>query len=168
MLLFRLTILDVNIPREEATDDEEDDPMDDSASYDAADNGDDPTIMNNDTDKMKVIHPTAHTLDVCMELFLKYMHSFCYPNDVLHIESLKTLYFDILKIFETVILPTHASQNVQYIAFYICSFKTAVAEAFLDCLWCKVIDPNVAPIIRQSAVYYISSLLATASYITPG
>ena len=105
---------------------------------------------------------------MCMELFFKYMHEFCFANGALQIESLRILYFDILRAFETVILPTHASQYVQYITFYICSFKAIVAETFTDWLWRKVIDPNVAPVLRQSAVCYISSLLATASFISSG
>lgn len=161
-----MTILDVNIPRKEASDDETDDVMDDCINETV--DGDDPTTVNNDVDKIKNDPLIMHTMDTCMELFFKYMHEFCFVNGVLQIESLRILYIDILRIFETVILPTHASQYVQYIMFYICSFKAVVAETFIDWLWRKVIDPNVAPVLRQSAVCYISSLLATASFISSG
>lgn len=153
-------MLDVNIPRAEADSDEEDDLMD--YIDEAADS------QTNDVDKRNFVHPTARTLDTCMELILKYMREFCFENEVLKIESMRILYFDVLRAFEAVILPTHASQYVQYIAFYICSFKAVVAETFTDWLWRKVIDPNVASVIRQSAVCYISSLLASASFIPSG
>ncbi|XP_050453015.1 RNA polymerase I-specific transcription initiation factor RRN3-like isoform X1 [Cataglyphis hispanica] len=166
LIINRLTILDVNIPRKEGSDDETDDVMDDCINETVDD--DDPTTVNNDVDKIKNDPLIMHTMDTCMELFFKYMHEFCFVNGVLQIESLKILYVDILRTFETVILPTHASQYVQYIMFYICSFKAIVAETFTDWLWCKVIDPNVAPVLRQSAVCYISSLLATASFISSG
>jgi len=130
--------------------------------------GDNPTTVNNDADKIKTAPLIVHTMDTCMELFLKYMHEFCFVDNALQIESLKILYVDILRAFETIILPTHASQYVQFIMFYICSFKAVVAETFTDWLWRKVIDPNVAPVIRQSAVCYIASLLATASFISNG
>ncbi|XP_070168180.1 RNA polymerase I-specific transcription initiation factor RRN3 isoform X2 [Polyergus mexicanus] len=166
LIINRLAILDVNIPRKEASDDEKDDVMDDCTSETV--DGDNPTTVNNDVDKIKTVLLIMHTMDTCMELFFKYMHEFCFANGALQIESLRILYVDILRIFETIILPTHASQYVQYIMFYICSFKAIVAETFTDWLWRKVIDPNVAPVLRQSAVCYISSLLATASFISSG
>lgn len=41
----------------------------------------------------------------------------------LHVERTKELYRDLLSIFDKLILPTHASCHVQYILFYLCSFK---------------------------------------------
>ncbi|CAK9803980.1 RNA polymerase I-specific transcription initiation factor RRN3 [Anthophora quadrimaculata] len=159
-------VLDVNIPRLEI-DNEEEDLMDDSSECDSVLGNENNVEENNITETDKV-HPIAHKLDVCMELILKYIHNSCFLNGVLQIESLKSLYFDILQIFETVILPTHASQYVQYIIFYICSFKTAVVEAFIDWLWRKVSDPNTPSVIRQSAVAYIASLLVTTTFVTTG
>lgn len=159
-------MLDVNIPRQEVDDVEKDDVIDECISYNRT--ADDPTKVNDD--KRKTVHPIAHTLDGCMELFLKYIHEFCFANGVMQIENLKTLYFDILHSFETVILCTHASQYVQYIMFYICSFTSMpfrIEKMFTNWLWLKVIDLNVAPVLRQTAVCYISSLLATASFISP-
>ncbi|CAL7933805.1 unnamed protein product [Xylocopa violacea] len=165
LIINRLMVLDVNIPHLEI-DSEEEDLMDDSSECDST-LGNENVQENNVTETDK-IHPIAHKLDVCMELILKYMHNSCFVNGVLQIECLKSLYFDLLQIFETVILPTHASQYVQYIMFYICSFKTAVVEAFVDWLWRKVTDPNIPPVIRQSSVAYIASLLVTATYVTTG
>lgn len=164
---FRLTVLDIDIPRKKITDDEEDDKIDDNIDCNkTTDDDDDLTKLNIDADKTIIDHPSARTLDTCMELFFKYIHEFCFANDVLKIESLRMLYMDILRLFETIILSTHVSLYVQYIMFYICSFKPVVTENFTDWLWCKVIDLNAAPVLRQTAVYYISSLLATASYIS--
>ncbi|XP_011858498.1 PREDICTED: RNA polymerase I-specific transcription initiation factor RRN3 [Vollenhovia emeryi] len=166
-IINRLMMLDVNIPREEASNDEKDVVDDCIGSNGTADN-DNPTEINNDANKRETIHPTARTLDSCMELFLKYMHEFCFANDVLQIENLRTLYFDVLCAFEAVILPTHASQYVQFIIFYICSFRSVITETFTKWLWHKVTDPNVAPVLRQTAICYISSLHATASFMSPG
>ncbi|XP_029034108.2 RNA polymerase I-specific transcription initiation factor RRN3 [Osmia bicornis bicornis] len=165
LIINRLIVLDVNIPRLEIEDEDED--MIDDNECDNIGNENNIVEENNETETDK-IHPIAHKLDVCMELILKYMHDSCFIQDVLQIESLKSLYFDVLRIFETVILPTHASQYVQYIMFYICSFKTAVVEAFIDWLWRKASDPNVPCIIRQSSVAYIASFLVTAKFVTAG
>ncbi|XP_012524208.2 RNA polymerase I-specific transcription initiation factor RRN3 [Monomorium pharaonis] len=166
-IINRLMMLDVNIPREETSSDKEDDVMDDCSYNEIADN-DNLTKTNINTDKRKTVHPTARTLDSCIELFLKYMHNCCFVNDILQIENLRTLYFDILCAFEAAILPTHASQYVQYIMFYICSFRPVIVDTFTNWLWHKVIDVNVAPVLRQTAVCYISSLHATASFVSPG
>ncbi|XP_076636521.1 RNA polymerase I-specific transcription initiation factor RRN3 homolog Tif-IA [Colletes latitarsis] len=167
LIINRLMVLDVNIPRLE-TDNKDEDIIDDSSECDSTFGNENNIVEDNDITETDKIHPIAHKLDVCMTLILKYMHNSCFLEGVLQIESLKSLYFDILQIFETVILPTHASQFVQYIIFYICSFKTAVVEAFVDWLWNKVSDPNIPPIIRQSSVAYIASLLVTANFITAG
>ncbi|KZC07908.1 RNA polymerase I-specific transcription initiation factor RRN3, partial [Dufourea novaeangliae] len=167
LIINRLMVLDVNIPRLE-TNNEDEDLMDDSSECDSTLGNENNVVEDNDITETDKVHPIAHKLDVCMELILKYMHNSCFVEGVLQIESLKSFYFDVLQIFETVILPTHASQYVQYIIFYICSFKTAVAEAFIDWLWRKVSDPNVPSIIRQSSVAYIASFLVTANFVTTG
>lgn len=41
----------------------------------------------------------------------------------LHVERTKDLYRELLSVFDKIILPTHASSHVQYILFYLCSFK---------------------------------------------
>lgn len=159
-------MLDVNIPREEANDDEEDDPMDSNISCDAiSDNG---STAVDEASETKTVHPIARTLDACMELLFKYMHDLCYVGGVLQEQALTVLYFDVLKAFETVILPTHGSQYVQYIMIYVCSFKIDVTKRFVEWLWCQVSNRNVPEVTRQSAVYYISSLFATALFIPLG
>ncbi|XP_076236252.1 RNA polymerase I-specific transcription initiation factor RRN3 homolog Tif-IA [Calliopsis andreniformis] len=167
LIINRLMVLDVNIPRVE-TDNEDEDSMDDSSECESTLGNENNVVGENNITETDKIHPIAHKLDVCMELILKYMHNSCFVEGVLQIDSLKSLYFDILQIFETVILPTHASQYVQYIIFYICSFKTAVVEAFIDWLWRKVSDPNIPSIIRQSSVAYIASILIAATFVTTG
>lgn len=49
--------------------------------------------------------------------------------------------------------------------FLVCSFKPSISEAFLNHLWRKVGNPNVASIIRETAVNYIASLIARATFI---
>ncbi|XP_003490029.1 RNA polymerase I-specific transcription initiation factor RRN3 [Bombus impatiens] len=168
LIINRLMVLDVNIPRLEIENEEDEDLMDDASECDSILGNVNNVVEENNITETDEVHPIAHKLDMCMELILKYMYNCCFINGVLQVECLRSLYFDILKIFETVILPTHASQYVQYIMFYICSFKTAVAEAFVDWLWQKASNPNVPSIIRQSSVVYIASLLAAATFVTTG
>ena len=46
-------------------------------------------------------------------------------------ESTKKLYRELLLVFDRILLPTHASCHVQFIMFYICSFKD-VSEFHLE------------------------------------
>jgi len=165
--------LDITIPQKKVynkNEEEDKEENDDNEEEDDTDiemaNGDDTSTVNDNKDKTNDVNPIMHTLDVCMEVFFKYMREFCFTNGVLQIESLRILYVDILRIFETIILPTQATRCVQYIMFYICSFKPIVAEMFIDWLWRKTNNPNLSIIVRKSAVYYISSLCANASFIT--
>uniref|UniRef100_A0A8C5CK98 RRN3 homolog, RNA polymerase I transcription factor n=1 Tax=Gadus morhua TaxID=8049 RepID=A0A8C5CK98_GADMO len=83
----------------------------------------------------------------------------------LDVERTKELFRDLLSIFDKLILPTHASCHVQYILFYLCSFRVALAEAFLEHLWKVFQNPSFAPVLRQAAAGYIGSLLARASFL---
>jgi len=44
--------------------------------------------------------------------------------------------------------------------------QTTMADKFLNILWHKICNPNLAPEIRQSAVGYIASILARAKYLS--
>ncbi|XP_014255317.1 RNA polymerase I-specific transcription initiation factor RRN3 [Cimex lectularius] len=111
-------------------------------------------------------HQISQTLDVCMLMMFKYIHSFCHENDNLVIEKLKTLYLDLVKIFDNMILPTHSTHYVQYLLFYLLGLKPALSVSFLKTLWSKLNNPSVPSVLRQAAVYYIASLLARASYVS--
>ncbi|KAK0080743.1 hypothetical protein PV325_013443 [Microctonus aethiopoides] len=165
LIINRLIILDVNAPRSEIEshrENEMDDDEDDAVFHiDSVNETDDKTKEINNSPE----HPLAHSLDVCMEMLFGYIYNVCHPDNKLDMEAVRKLYFELLPVFESVILPTYASHHVQFIIFYICSFKITVLEAFLNWLWLKVSNPNVAPVIRQSAVAYIASLVARANFI---
>lgn len=107
----------------------------------------------------------AQMLDLCMEQVFSYIYNYCHSEGQLQFDSLRNLYHELLYTFEDKILSTYASHHVQFIMFYLCSFKPTVSEAFVKWLWQKVSNPNVAPVLRQSAVSYIASLLARATFI---
>ena len=113
--------------------------------------------------RTRMKHPIARTLDVCMEQMFAYIHDSCYVDEKLDLDILRVIYDDLLHIFEELILPT-CGNHVQFLLFYICSFKPAVTEAFTKFLWQKVSNPNVPPFIRQQAVSYVISLIARATF----
>ncbi|CAL8272079.1 unnamed protein product [Lota lota] len=110
-------------------------------------------------------HPVAEKLDSLMVVMLGYIRDVCLPKGALDVERTKELFRDLLCIFDKLILPTHASCHVQYILFYLCSFRVALAEAFLEHLWKIFQSPSYAPVLRQAAAGYIGSLLARASFL---
>ena len=163
--------MDVNIPHSEIQQNEEDD---EDEEMEQDDNEEifqiDDASLNKSTKKSKKLEMKEgiETLDVCMEQVLSYVYNCCHINEQLQLDSLRIIYSDLLYAFERIILPTHASHHVQFLMFYFCSFKSAVVEAFIKWLWQKVSDPNIAPVIRQTAVSYIASLLARANFVTVG
>lgn len=44
-------------------------------------------------------------------------------SGLLNMERTKELYRDLMSIFDKLVLPTHGSSHVQFILFYLCSFK---------------------------------------------
>uniref|UniRef100_UPI0037E94A8E RNA polymerase I-specific transcription initiation factor RRN3 isoform X1 n=2 Tax=Semicossyphus pulcher TaxID=241346 RepID=UPI0037E94A8E len=110
-------------------------------------------------------HPVAERLDSLMAVLLAYVKDVCNVNGSLLVESTKELYRDLLSVFDKVILPTHASCHVQYTLFYLCSFRLALAEAFLDHLWKILQSPSQPAVLRQAAAGYMGSFLARAKFI---
>lgn len=153
--------MDVNAPREEITEEQiaDDDifQMDDCKSVKSS-------VV--DSDKMK--HLVAHTLDVCLERLFNFIVIECHDLDTgtLNWEKSKKLYQELIEVFEKVILPTYNLHHVQFIMFFLSSFKPIMAEGFINYLCKKVYSPNVPSVIRQTAVAYIASFLARGSFIT--
>lgn len=110
-------------------------------------------------------HPVGERLDTLMSVLLAYIKEVCYVNGMLQVERTKELYRDLLSVFDKVILPTHACSHVQYTLFYLCSFRLALSEAFLEHLWKLVQNPTQAAVIRQTALGYMGSFLARAKFI---
>ncbi|XP_015270986.1 PREDICTED: RNA polymerase I-specific transcription initiation factor RRN3 isoform X2 [Gekko japonicus] len=119
-----------------------------------------------DREKSDVMaHPTAERLDILMIILFSYIRDVCHVNGKLDIGRTKDLYRDLVLIFDKLILPTYGSCHVQYIMFYLSSFKLGIAEAFVEHLWKKLQNPNSPTVIRQAAGSYIGSFLARAKFI---
>nr|KAG5709697.1 hypothetical protein BaRGS_027722 [Batillaria attramentaria] len=110
-------------------------------------------------------HKEADRLDVMMDLTLAFIYCTCHPNGELDWEATKTLYRELLSVFDKLVFPTHASGHTQFLMFYICSFKQPLWEGFIDYLWKKVTTSMTQAVFRQAAAGYIGSLLARAAYI---
>lgn len=121
---------------------------------------------NGISDKMK--HSVAQSLDVCLDRIFNYMLVECYDAEtgMLNWERSKSLYQTFLDVFDKVILPTYNIHHVQFVMFLLCSFKPAITEAFINYLCKKVYAPNMASVIRQTAVAYIASLLSRGAFIS--
>ncbi|XP_028142826.2 RNA polymerase I-specific transcription initiation factor RRN3 [Diabrotica virgifera virgifera] len=162
LIFSKLVIMDVNAPKEEiekylnSEQDEDIFSMDDDSK----------SIRTTTTGFTKVDRSAlGHTLDVCLDKIFHYIVTECHNSEGLNWEKTKKLYLDILPIFDEVILKTYGLHHVQFVMFLMSSFKTTIAEGFLNYLWKKVCNPNVAPILRQAAVNYIASLIARGSFV---
>lgn len=162
LIIFkRLVSLDVYAPKEEVLEQEEAEECFDMDIEEAEVNEESAQVQH-----VGMKHPVANNLDISMVQLFMYLHSECHDGDRhLDWERTKQLYHDLVTVFEQVILLTHATHHLQFLVFYICSFKVTLAETFLNFLWHKVVSPSVPSIVRQSAIMYIGSLLCRASYI---
>lgn len=166
-----MILLDVNAPRteiEDAEDDENDDKLDDDENiFEMDHDGDENTIKD-----MK--HPVAHSLDICLNRLFLYMHNECHNASdtgqdwIFEWEKAKLIYLDMIKIFENVIMPVYDSHHVQFVMFYLCSFKLTLAEGFLNFLWKRVCNLTLPLVHRQAAISYMASFLARAMFIRDG
>ncbi|XP_023239389.1 RNA polymerase I-specific transcription initiation factor RRN3-like [Centruroides sculpturatus] len=118
-------------------------------------------------ENIRMRHPLSNTLDILMERLFTFVDNVCKRKDsCLDWEATKKLYKEFLLLFERLILPTHACAHVQFVMFYICSFKQPLYEGFIDYLWKKVQNVNLPSVIRQACACYIGSFLARASYVS--
>uniref|UniRef100_A0A3Q3W7M9 Uncharacterized protein n=1 Tax=Mola mola TaxID=94237 RepID=A0A3Q3W7M9_MOLML len=106
-------------------------------------------------------HPVAERLDTLMAVLMAYVKDVCYQNGSLHVERTKELYRDLLSVFDKLILPTHASCHVQYILFYLCSFKLVSTSHTAPLLQ----NPSQPAVLRQAASGYLGSFLARAKFV---
>ncbi|XP_023677431.1 RNA polymerase I-specific transcription initiation factor RRN3 isoform X2 [Paramormyrops kingsleyae] len=110
-------------------------------------------------------HPVAEQLDMLMCVMLAYVKDVCHENGSLHLEHTKALYRDLVSVFDKLILPTHASCHVQFLLFYLCSFRLGLAEAFLEHLWKLLQSPSQPAVLRHTAAGYVGSFLARAKFV---
>ncbi|KAJ8898423.1 hypothetical protein PR048_003783 [Dryococelus australis] len=103
-----------------------------------------------------------HTMDVLMGTLFHYVHDKC----TVDWEHTKNVYSLLLHAFERVVLPTHATGYMQFVIFYLCSFRITLAEAFINFLWRTASAVSDPPVIRQAAIMYLASFLARAHYVT--
>ncbi len=97
-------------------------------------------------------------------------------------EQTKSLFHDLLNIFNKILLPTHDSSHVQFLLFYICSFHTVkillfyfkksilfffkdFSDEFMNNSWKIFVSPSVSMTFRQASICYLCSLIARAKYI---
>ncbi|BFZ02623.1 hypothetical protein BsWGS_05662 [Bradybaena similaris] len=116
--------------------------------------------------RLSAAMPQAASLDAMLLITFRYIKDQCYIDDKLDWDMTKRLYRELLSVFDKLILPTHALCHVQYIMFYICSFREVLSDGFIDYLWKKVTDPSAESLYRQSAAYYIGSFITRANFLS--
>lgn len=149
-------VLDANAPKERIYEDNNDEDvftMDDCKS------------VKSDSRTKNLV---AHTLDVCLDRIFNFIVVECHDLDtgVLNWDKTKSIYQTLINIFEKIILPTYNIHHVQFVMFFLCSFKSTITDAFITFLCKKVFSPNIASVIRQTSVAYVASLLARGAFIS--
>ncbi|XP_057201859.1 RNA polymerase I-specific transcription initiation factor RRN3 [Triplophysa rosa] len=171
LIISKMLALDVSAPRSEIEE------VEGAAESDAGGESRDDCLFNMDeeedlpldssrpVDEAEMAHPVAERLDTLMTVLVAYIKDICHVDGSLDIEKTKALYKDLLCVFDKVVLPTHASCHVQFLMFYLCSFRLGLAEAFLDHLWKQFQSPSQPPVLRQAAAGYMGSFMARAKFL---
>jgi RNA polymerase I-specific transcription initiation factor RRN3 len=147
-------------------------------------------IDTKDQNDEKTNHLLADKLDIKMKHLFEFIHANTIgANDEQCWERTKSIYRDILFVFDKYILCTYGSTHVQFIMFYICSFKSQLTTGFIDYLWNKFTNTNTSSITKQVfnitkmfqvkfiisllntnkkkvCAYYLGSFIARAKYLT--
>ncbi|KAM9304893.1 RNA polymerase I-specific transcription initiation factor RRN3 [Gastrophryne carolinensis] len=171
LVMEKLLKIDVSASRRDIEDAEENATIalrDDSGTEEGLfdmDEDEDPEQRGNVALPETMAHPAAERLDLGLSVLFAYIRDVCFVNGSLDLNKTKDIYKDLLAILDKLVLPTHGSCHVQFIMFYICSFKLGFTEAFLEHLWKKLQNPNNPPVIRQTAATYIGSFLARAKFV---
>ncbi|XP_044315217.1 RNA polymerase I-specific transcription initiation factor RRN3 isoform X2 [Drosophila rhopaloa] len=166
LVLQKLLVLDVNAPRDQI--DVETDDADDKLEADRMFQIDDVSGDNLINAGQTVKHPVGQTLDICLLMLYKFIDSKCRINQNSsdqHRWTANRLFKMLLYIFDEVLLPSHNTHHVQFVLFHVTSIRSAYSEAFLNLLWKKAQNPNVAAIIRHAAVGYMASFLARGKFL---
>lgn len=178
LVLDKLLLLDVNACREEIElaeerpEPEHDEIFDMDVGAGQLPTSTTPHHGDEDEESTEMVHAVAESLDLCLVKLFQFIAKE-YKNEVAADPSASNAggekYFKMLvNAFDAVILPAHNPHHVQFFIFYVCSFRESFLEYFLSTLWAKVSNHNVAAVIRQSAVCYMSSLLARSKSVSLG
>ncbi|XP_059612056.1 RNA polymerase I-specific transcription initiation factor RRN3 [Phlebotomus argentipes] len=152
IVLTRLLKVDVNAPRNEIEDAElEDEDMENLFEME--------DVKSFREDEMR--NSLAESLDICLGKIFEFLQRELTKTSRTPERTFKS----IMNVFEAVILPAHNPHHIQFFIFYSMSLRPAFVQHFVNTLWTKVCNPNVAPAMRQVCVYYIASLLARAKFL---
>jgi RNA polymerase I-specific transcription initiation factor RRN3 len=103
--------------------------------------------------------------------------------------GVRALYYELLPVFESIILTTHKSKFVQYCVFLLCGLESQMVDDgnvavpstdhhqqqqhailhrdFAAKLLETIVDPYRATLTRQSGACYLASFISRASYVGP-
>ena len=92
----------------------------DEVQFDVEIDNDNKEVHKKNEGEMK--HETARKLDNLMLTVFEHIDTLCFHGRIVDWEEAEKLFSDLTRVFELVLLPTHASSYVQFIMFYVCSF----------------------------------------------
>jgi hypothetical protein len=89
-------------------------------------------------------------------------------HDFLSLSNEKSirLFLNILEVFEDNIISTYKSKFVQFIIFLTCSRSTHISILFTRRLLHLFFDCKRSQLLRQSAIMYLASFVARATFLS--
>ena len=167
LVVDRLVQLDANLPIGEDLyeDEEDDDNVEQKSDDDYATSSIDPVTKRLLSSRRSRDQICRDNLDQGMKVMFEYIKKY-HEVDNNDSKNLNDLYQDLLKVFESNVMPSYATGHVQYLMFYICGLRPEkFALSLCEWFWRQFISLSTPSISRQTAVAYIASMIARAKYI---
>eukprot|EP00096_Caligus_rogercresseyi_P010818 TRINITY_DN4056_c0_g1_i2.p1 TRINITY_DN4056_c0_g1~~TRINITY_DN4056_c0_g1_i2.p1 ORF type:complete len:570 (-),score=154.47 TRINITY_DN4056_c0_g1_i2:1864-3573(-) len=158
ILIQRAVELDVRMPKDALEEEEEE--LEGGEQFDFDDSVSTKSTTATNDGYLSSLQKTRINMEALMGLFFQFIDDNSEGNDG------KRIYKDFASIFEIIILPTWATEHVQFTLFYLVSKDPSYAHDFLLRLWKNFINPNASSIVRQTSVSYIASLIARGKFIS--
>lgn len=125
IIIDNLLSIDVHICKVDLDDEmlsDTDDEIDDVQFNVEIENEDTLKIDEKKRDVGEMTNEKARKLDNLMLALFEHIQKTCFNQGLIDWEKSEKLFADLLRVFEMVLLPTHASACVQFVVFYACSF----------------------------------------------
>lgn len=101
----------------------------------------------------------ALKLDYAMKLFLNYIHDQCYSGDKLLWKKTKTLFSELLDLFDRHVIKAGELTHLQFFMLYTCSFHEDLTFGFIGYLWKRISDPYFGEPFRLRAISFLTDFV---------
>lgn len=114
--------------------------------------------------RQEEVNPLVNVIDLCLSLVFECVDNLLNSQETE--EEQDAIFQELLKSFETEILPTFGVNHIQFLYFQLISSRPSFCKKFLEFLWKKVINVNTPAVIRMQCMAFIGGVLTRSSAVS--